>query len=230
MAAVRLWWVDLTTVRLDRPALAGLDPAQTARAESFTRPDLRRRYQGAQVALRAILAEQLAVPPAELGFGRDRCPCGRPEGRPRVATPATGVQFSLARSADLAVIAVHDGPVGVDLEAEVPGRALAPLADALHPADLAALDRAAPDRAAPDRAAPDQVPTDQDLLRWWVRTEAVLKCRGEGIRHGVGRFPVLDGPVAADCTWLPVSAPSGYAAALAIAGTQPATVTALRWG
>ena len=224
MAAVRLWWVDLTMVRLDRPALAGLDPAQTARAESFTRPDLRRRYQGAQVALRAILAEQLAVPPAELGFGRDRCPCGRPEGRPRVATPATGVQFSLARSADLAVIAVHDGPVGVDVEAdveaEVPGRALAPLADALHPADLAAL----------DRAAPDQVPTDQDLLRWWVRTEAVLKCRGEGIRHGVGRFPVLDGPVAADCTLLPVSAPSGHAAALAIAGTQPATVTALRWG
>ena len=215
MAAVRLWWVDLTTVRLDRPALAGLDPVQTARAESFTRPELRRRYQGGQVALRAILAEQLAVSPSKLGFGRDRCPCGRPEGRPTVATPATGVQFSLARSADLAVIAVHDGPVGVDVEAEMPGRALAPLADALHPADRAAL---------------DQVPTDQDLLRWWVRTEAVLKCRGEGIRHGVGRFPVLGGPVAADCIWLPVSAPSGYAAALAIAGTQPATVTVLRWG
>ena len=225
MAAVRLWWVDLTTVRLDRSALAGLDPVQTARAESFTRPELRRRYQGGQVALRAILAEQLAVPPSKLGFGRDRCPCGRPEGRPTVATPATRVQFSLARSADLAVIAVHDGPVGVDVEAEVPGRALAPLADALHPADRSALDQ-----AAHDRTALDQVPTDQDLLRWWVRTEAVLKCRGEGIRHGVGRFPVLGGPLAADCIWLPVSAPSGYAAALAIAGTRPATVTVLHWG
>jgi phosphopantetheinyl transferase len=83
------------------------------------------------------------------------------------------------------------------------------------------------------------------VIRWWVRSEAVLKCTGEGIGHEVGEFPVLGRPGAPSglagpggpdqlvpaipvhgCSLISLQAPAGYQAALALAGNS----TAVRLG
>jgi 4'-phosphopantetheinyl transferase len=204
MVAVRLWWVDLTRVRVTSDGLTALDPAEGRRASELTDPLLRRRFQAAHLALRHLLGEQLGIPPAQVRYRRERCPCGRPGGRPRIDGMPAAPEFSLSRSADLAAVAVSDRPVGVDLEARRSVEQVLPLADQPHPRDRTLL------IGAPDRDA-------QLLLRWWVRAEAVLKCRGEGIRHGLDRFPVLQEPVAGGCLVVSPTAPPGYLAALAVA-------------
>jgi 4'-phosphopantetheinyl transferase len=84
------------------------------------------------------------------------------------------------------------------------------LAQALHPADAAWL----AGLAEPER--------HEAIITCWVRTEAVLKCTGQGVGHGLGGFPV--GPRhAADvsvngCTVRKLAAPPGYQAAVAVAG------------
>ena len=80
-----------------------------------------------------------------------------------------------------------------------------------------------------------------------MRAEAVLKCTGEGIGHGIGAFPVLgspDGPVgpavpggpdqlvaataAHGCSLISLPAPDGYQAALALAGSVSGIRLAVR--
>ncbi len=80
-----------------------------------------------------------------------------------------------------------------------------------------------------------------------MRAEAVLKCTGEGIGHGIGEFPVLaslDGPVGMavaggpeqvmaatsvhGCSLVSLPAPAGYQAALALAGPTSAVRLAVR--
>jgi phosphopantetheinyl transferase len=86
------------------------------------------------------------------------------------------------------------------------------------------------------------------VIRWWVRAEAVLKCAGTGIAHGMDAFPVLGAPVrsrvppgprlplepdvpgwaaAAGCSFAALSAPKGYQAALALPGLR---LIRYRWG
>ena len=80
------------------------------------------------------------------------------------------------------------------------------------------------------------------VIRWWVRAEAVLKCAGTGIAHGMDAFPVLGAPApgrvppgprrpaepgasgwaaAAGCWFTALAAPEGYQAALALPGPRP---------
>ena len=85
-----------------------------------------------------------------------------------------------------------------------------------------------------------------------MRAEAVLKCAGTGIAHGMDAFPVLGAPVrsrvppglppgprlplepdvpgwaaAAGCSFAALSAPKGYQAALARPGLR---LIRYRWG
>ena len=98
---------------------------------------------------------------------------------PRPAAPVPS--FSLAHSGDAVVIAVAGQPVGVDVEREATG-CVCSLVTAMHPGD-AAIVEPLPE---PERHAA--------IIRWWVRAEAVLKCAGTGIGHGLDAFPVLGGP------------------------------------
>ena len=131
------------------------------------------------------------------------------------------------------------GPVGIDVERE-PRGCVCSLASAMHPND-AALAEALPE---PER--------HHAVIRWWVRAEAVLKCAGTGIGHGMDAFPVLGAPVrnrvpfglqpgprlslepdvpgwaaAAGCSFAALSAPKGYQAALALPGLR---LIRYRWG
>jgi phosphopantetheinyl transferase len=246
--AAEVWWFDIREVTLSPADLAELDPRETARAAAFVFPADRHRYQVAHVMLRRVLADHLGTEPGRLAFGRLRCPaCGGPSGRPVLTGPppgggaGSGPSFSLAHSGDAVAIAMARGPVGIDVEREAT-RCVCALAPAMHPDDTA-LAEVLPE---PDRHAA--------IIRWWVRVEAVLKCAGTGIAHGMDAFPVLGAPVRSrvrpgtrlpgepgapshpgapsqagvgDCSFAALSAPHGYQAALALPGL---TVIRYRWG
>src|SRR5689334_741569 len=109
--------LKLWTVRLDLgPELsAQLEPFlsqdEQARAGRFLVAHARRQYVISRGALRQILARSSQCHPAELHFVYSE------KGKPLLDRPASSLQFNLAHSGELALIAVAWGrQVGVDLE------------------------------------------------------------------------------------------------------------------
>jgi 4'-phosphopantetheinyl transferase len=272
-------WFDTRVISLNRSDLAEMDAREKARAAAFVFPADRHRYQVAHVMLRRVLAGHLGTDPSRLIFGRQHCPtCGGPAGKPvltgvldrdgdpngtprgdyDVWTPSRpapshlpgehgrpgdgtwpGLSFSLAHSGEAVAIAVARGQVGIDVEREPTG-CVCSLASAMHPDDAAIVEML----PEPER--------HHAVIRWWVRAEAVLKCAGTGIAHGMDAFPVLGAPVrsrvppglppgprlplepdvpgwaaAAGCSFAALSAPKGYQAALALPGLR---LIRYRWG
>ncbi len=216
-----LWWFDIRSVHPSPADLADLDEAERAKAGSFAFAADRHRYQAAHVMLRQVLSSYLDVPPGELVVGRVPCPqCGGPDGRPVLAGPgsAGGPQFSLAHSGDAVLVAVAAQPVGIDVEQE-PRGCMCSMTSAMHRGDASVI-TALPE---PER--------HEAIIRWWVRAEAVLKCTGAGIAHGLDGFPVVSGPAGAPvhgCSVDPVASPPGYRAAIALAGTAGVAALAVR--
>jgi len=211
---VEVCWFDTREVTLSPADLAGLDAREAARAAAFVFPADRHRYQVAHVMLRRVLAARLGTEPGRLTFARQPCPaCGGPSGRPVLAGPRTvpacgsgppgaggarpasrraaarvsaagdepGLSFSLAHSGEAVAIAVARTPAGIDVERQ-PAGCVCALTSAMH-ADDAAWAETLPE---PDRHLA--------VIRWWVRAEAVLKCAGTGIAHGMDGVPVLGAP------------------------------------
>jgi len=214
---VDVWWFDTRTVAVGPAGPADLDRGERNRAEAFLFPADRHRFQVAHMMLRRVLAGYLGAAPAGLLFARERCPrCGA-AGKP-VLLPAPGrgpratPSFSLAHSGDMVVIAVAGHPVGVDVETEAAG-CVCSLAQALHPADAALT----AGLAEPER--------HDAIITCWVRAEAVIKCTGQGVGHGLASFPVGTAGRAADlrasgCTVRQLPAPPGYRAAVALADAR----------
>ena len=208
---VDVWWFDTRTVALTPAGLAGLDRGERTRAEAFLFPADRHRYQVAHVMLRQVLASYTGTAPGRLALDRAPCPrCGA-AGKP-VLRPGPGARavpsFSLAHSGDIAVIAVAGHQVGVDVEQDS-ARCVCSLAGDLHPDDTAWV-----------TGLDGEGERHQAILTCWVRAEAVLKCTGQGIGHGLGGFPVRPGKSAAlrvnGCTVRQLAAPPGYRAGVAM--------------
>src|SRR6266513_283008 len=197
--AVDVSWFDIRQIALGPADLAELDVRETARAAAFVFPADRHRYQVAHVMLRRVLAGHLGTDPSRLNFGRQRCPtCGGVSGKPVLAGVSAwdddpeprrgvdaawpGLSFSLAHSGEAVAIALGRVPVGIDVERDATG-CVCSLASAMHHDD-AAIVEVLPE---PERHLA--------VIRWWVRAEAVLKCAGTGIAHGMDAFPVLGAPV-----------------------------------
>jgi 4'-phosphopantetheinyl transferase len=116
----------------------------------------------ARAVLRRVLADYLDAEPAAVPIARAA------GGKPYV--PGDPVHFNLSHSGGVALIAVADEPVGVDVEACGPTRdALAIARRFFTPEEAGALARLAP----PER--------DRAFLRVWTRKEAILKARGLGL-------------------------------------------------
>ena len=148
---------------------AVLDDTERDRAARLGCDDDRRRFVTGHALTRLVLAEATGLPATALTF-HAQCPrCGGRHGKPRLAA-APEVHFSATRAADRVAVAVTRlGPVGVDLE---PARA------AGFPgfADVAL--------TANERTAFERMPLEQRAgaaTIWWVRKEAVLKARGDGM-------------------------------------------------
>jgi 4'-phosphopantetheinyl transferase len=219
---VDVWWFDTRAVTVSPSGLADLDRGEMDRAEAFVFPTDRHRYQVAHMMLRRVLASYTGTAPDRLVLGRESCPhCGAAAGKPVLLpqSPPSGAvpSFSLTHSGEMVAIAVAGRRVGVDAERNA-ASCVCSLADTLHPADAAWL------------AGLAEQERHEAIIACWVRAEAVLKCTGQGVGHGLGGFPVrpprATGAAEAEaeaavngCTVRQLAAPPGYQAAVAIAGT-----------
>ncbi|MCU1528494.1 MAG: hypothetical protein JWP75_2257 [Frondihabitans sp.] len=172
----RVWVIDLDAAEHgggEFPAdVRWLDTRERARAEALRDPTESRRYLAAHSALRILLSQATWTTPGDLRFLHERCTaCGGDHGRPYLLG---GPHFSLSRSGRWAAVALsHEQPVGVDLEARQAASTLEPLRD--------------------DLLAPGE--RSDDLLRTWVRKEALVKASGEGLNRSLATVPPDAGPV-----------------------------------
>lgn len=208
---VHLWVVDLDATVPGADAC--LDAAERERAASYLSPRDGARFAASRGGLRLILGRYLRADPAVLRFRR------RPGGRPELACQASPpLEFSLARSTGIAVVAISAGPVGTDLEAIAPRPGLADLAAARFGAAEAA-------RIAGGCCAGTPL---RSFYRHWTAREAWLKALGAGLTAlRDAEFDCRNGPAVrirgggADVPPLSLHLPDvtpGHAAAVAAAG------------
>jgi 4'-phosphopantetheinyl transferase len=150
------------------------------RAGAFVRDDPRRRFIVARGRLRERLGARLGVPPAGVVFSYG------PNGKPAVE----GVHFNVAHTGDLALGAIGDAPLGVDVERIRPMKNATALAQRWFHADE--VDRIA---AAPHPLA--------EFFRTWTMKEAALKLVGVGVGESLPKVLTPDEGVGGWATGLP---------------------------
>jgi len=187
---VRVELIDLDARAPDRSSSESeeaLDASERTRAAALRDPADRLRYVASHVALRRLLGEATGVRPGAVVILRSSCvSCGEPHGKPYLDD---GPAFSFTRSGRWAAVALSTAAtVGVDIERAQDHARLAPLADTL--------------------LAPGEEP--HDLLRTWVRKEALLKATGEGLTRA------MTGVRADDDRVHDLSLPEGLVGALAV--------------
>ena len=201
-STVHLWRVGLDVEDSVAVALkALLEPDEIARSRRFRLSRQRRRFVVSHGVLRQILGAYLDRAPATLRFVPGL------HGKPRLAVPASPdrLEFSVSRSADLALYAVARGrSVGVDVERVRPDFDWRPIAARYQ------------GRQERERIA--ALPPESRLVaffEWWARSEAYVKACGEGLGAGEARLGEEPDP-----RWsiVAVDAGPGFAAALAIDG------------
>lgn len=168
---VHVWIYSLATPpRTTRFFEQILSRDEKDRAETYGTPLLRRRFVAGRGGLRAILAAYLRIMPDEARF------CYGPAGKPALADEfaASGLNFNLAHSGNLAAVAVtRDRPVGIDIEQ------IKPLNDAEQ--------IVARFFSAAVRASFQKLPRGQRMAAFynlWTRQEAWLKAAGQGMAEG----------------------------------------------
>jgi 4'-phosphopantetheinyl transferase len=168
---VHVWTVPLAPGAGDEDAIGDMlsveERATMARLSSTAG---RRRYGRSHAAVRVIVGGYLGRDPRRVSFRRD------PLGKPQVA--GGDLRYSLSHAGDVALVGVGRGrPLGVDVE---PVRRLV---------EREALVRRC--FTARERAHLDALGTDEDILRLWVRKEAVAKATGEGLERVFEGLDVL---------------------------------------
>jgi 4'-phosphopantetheinyl transferase len=169
-----------------------LAPDELARMRRFAREEDRLRYLTAWSLVRQTLADLTGQRPQDLRFARTCTLCGHAShGKPRLVDSSW--EFSLSHAGDRVLLAVAENrPVGVDVER----------ADA-------AIDNVAHLVLHPD----DPPVTGPDLVRIWVRKEAIAKVTGHGLARPMTSFPASPAPPGLTVHDLPDD--DGYVAALA---------------
>ncbi len=175
---VHVWRLSLDPPSAD---LAGFEPTlnddELRRANRFRTAALRRRFVAGRGALRAILASYLDCDAGGVVFSYGN------HGKPRLAQ-ATGLEFNLAHTADLALCAVTLGrAVGVDVE-EV--RRL-DNAERIIGRFFSEVERA-------EFLARPESERLEAFYRGWSRKEAFLKATGTGLATQLDSFDVSLGP------------------------------------
>jgi len=190
---VDLLWIDLRSGRTDLEALSAvLSPEERERLARLAHPDLRRRRILCRHALRHALGERLGLPPGQVPLGTG--PQGKPmlDPRNRDGRPVKTLHFNLSHTDHLALLAIGDRELGVDLEelGRLDSMDPRPVADRFFaPAERAALQSKAPGLA-----------RDIEFLRIWTRKEALIKAVGRGLHCPLDAFAVPTGPLPADGT------------------------------
>lgn len=227
--SVHVWRADLEqSPELMRAHLATLSPDERQRAGRFHFDKDRRHFIAARGVLRDLVGRYVGRTPAAVSFSYGR------HGKPELggAAGATRLAFNVSHSHGVALYAFTRGAaVGLDVEFIRDDVACLEVAEHTFSTDEVKALRALP--------AASRVVAFFDC---WVRKEAYVKARGEGLSHDLRGFTVSlapgattallaasDGPTEA-ARWslaeLPVGA--GYAGALAVRLPTPRT-TLLKW-
>jgi 4'-phosphopantetheinyl transferase len=170
--AVHVWRFSLISSRQEQTAIRHwLDPLQQDAINRLVSPRERGTRIVAWGRLRFILSRYLRCAPEEIRMER------LPDGRPIVVSPETPrLQFSLAHSGSLGLVAVSVNDVGVDIEAVRVTANVDRLAARFYaPAEVEELQRS----PQPERT--------QEFFRLWVLKEAYLKSIGRGVPAGLSK-------------------------------------------
>jgi 4'-phosphopantetheinyl transferase len=159
---VQIHWAPVRTAT--GSDLASLSASELGRMSRFRQQADRDRFASGVVLSRRTLAAETGVDPRDLVINRTCQQCGAEHGKPMV--PGLGVHMSVAHAGDVVGVAVSRvGPVGLDVEPS-DGRAGMDLArQILGPLETAA--------------------SPTEMLRYWIRKEAVVKATGDGIGIGL---------------------------------------------
>jgi 4'-phosphopantetheinyl transferase len=174
---MHLWRISLSAPEAEVAQLRHLLAAdESARADRFHLQQHHDRFVVARACLRIILSRYLATPADRLQFQYGA------HGKPSLMPTATGqtVQFNLAHSEDLALLAVaRDRAVGVDVE---------------KIRSLPAVDRLAQRFfTTREHTALTSLPGCQqetEFFRYWVCKEAYLKAIGAGLTYGLDQVEI----------------------------------------
>lgn len=157
-----------------------LDADERLRCERFLRGADRRAFIVAHAVLRRIVSAYVGGEAAALRILADG------DGKPRLAHTSAALHFSLAHAAGVALLAIGERPLGVDLEHERGDFVPLDLADRFFsPHERARLRALAPEARM------------EAFLRQWVAKEAVLKADGQGLRFPLEHLTIeIDGETA----------------------------------
>jgi 4'-phosphopantetheinyl transferase len=179
-ADIHVWTVGIGDQPDDilRSRAAVLTPDELQRADRFARDSDRQRFVLCRGAVRLILARYTGRSPAELAFASG--PHGKPflvgEDRGR---PGASVNFNVSHSGEIAVVAVAESPVGIDVEQI---RTM-PDADRLAARFFSPYEREVYRSLDPEARL-------SAFFRCWTRKEAFVKARGDGLSLPLAYFDV----------------------------------------
>jgi 4'-phosphopantetheinyl transferase len=217
---IHVWSFALDRTPEEVARVAGvLSCGERARAAAFHFPRDRSRFEVARTRLRELLAGYVGCGAAELRFTHGA------HGKPALEYPAQPeLRFNLSHSHGHALLAVaHGCEVGVDLEQVRPDVDF----------DGIVASHFSPTEQAAWTGLPEEERSGA-FFHGWVRKEAYVKARGEGLMRDGARYSVSVEPAArvalledtmdpgAPAAWSidAVAAPAGYAAAVAYSGTR----------
>jgi 4'-phosphopantetheinyl transferase len=172
--------VHLLQCRLDRIELDAscLSPDEHARAARFHRARDRERFVAGRAWLRHVLSRYVGTAPARLEL------TAGPHGKPALAPQHAALQFNLAHTGSLALLALtRAGAVGVDVEAIAPMAELSAIAQRQFAAAEWQRWSALAER---DRL--------QAFYACWTRKEAYVKALGDGLLAPLDAFEVAFEP------------------------------------
>jgi 4'-phosphopantetheinyl transferase len=178
---VTLWWTSLHDhADAIEAASDRLDDAECRRAARFSVEGGRLRYLAAHTMLRTLMGKKLGVDPQALAFSEGV------RGKPSLTAPRVHPTpwFNLSHSGDLAVVALSDSEVGVDVEMI---RSV-PKLDRLAKRFYSDAERRRLSQSAKGRR-------EADFLAIWTAKEAYLKAVGSGVAMPLKAIEVNpDGP------------------------------------
>lgn len=162
--SIRVYWLDCREV--DAAQVQHLMSAgRLEKLRQLIKSDDRRRSAAAELLLALALAKEKGCAPERVHWR------ALPGGKPVIDG---GPHFSLAHSGEIAVCAVYERPVGIDVETP---RSVNP---AMRRKILSPAEKTRPDGA---------------LLATWVAKESYIKYTGEGLKRSMAGFSAVDGAI-----------------------------------